>query len=115
MPSVSPERRAAELRALLDQASHDYYVLDRPTISDAEYDQLLPRAPASSSASIPRCAPPTRRRMRVGAEPASALAKHTHLVPMLSLGNAFNEDELDGVGGAHRAARGRRRAPRGLR
>ena len=93
MPSVSPERRAAELRALLHQASHDYYVLDRPTISDAEYDRLfrelqeIERAhPALRTADSPT--------MRVGAEPASALAKHTHVVPMISLGNTFTEDEL---------------------
>jgi DNA ligase (NAD+) len=93
MPPVSPERRAAELRALLQQASHDYYVLDRPTLPDAEYDRLfrelqeIERAhPALRTADSPT--------MRVGAEPASALAKHTHVVPMISLGNAFNEDEL---------------------
>ncbi len=88
------ERRAAELRALLQQASHDYYILDRPTIPDAEYDrayrelQELERAhPALRTADSPT--------MRVGAEPASALAKHTHLVPMISLGNAFDDGELD--------------------
>jgi DNA ligase (NAD+) len=93
MPPVSPGRRAAELRALLQQASHDYYVLDRPTLADAEYDRLfrelqeIERAhPALRTADSPT--------MRVGAEPASALAKHTHVVPMISLGNAFDEDEL---------------------
>ena len=93
MPPVPPERRAAELRALLQQASHDYYELDRPTLPDAEYDQLFRELqgierdhPALRTADSPT--------MRVGAEPASALAKHTHVVPMISLGNAFNEDEL---------------------
>ncbi|MEP6990423.1 MAG: NAD-dependent DNA ligase LigA [bacterium] len=94
MSSVPPERRAEELRALLQQASHDYYVLDRPTLPDAEYDrafrelQALEREhPALRTADSPT--------MRVGAEPASALAKHTHLLPMISLGNAMSEDELD--------------------
>jgi DNA ligase (NAD+) len=93
MASVSPERRAAELRALLHQASYDYYVLDRPTLPDAEYDRLFRELqalerehPALQTADSPT--------MRVGAEPATALAKHTHVVPMISLGNAFNEDEL---------------------
>ncbi|MEO8562760.1 MAG: NAD-dependent DNA ligase LigA [bacterium] len=93
MANVSPERRAAELRALLHQASYDYYVLDSPALSDAEYDkrfrelQAIEREhPALRTADSPT--------QRVGAEPASALAKHTHLVPMISLGNAFTEDEL---------------------
>lgn len=91
--SVPPDRRAAELRALLQQASHDYYVLDRPTLPDADYDRLFRELqaierehPALRTADSPT--------MRVGAEPASALAKHTHLVPMISLGNAFTEAEL---------------------
>ena len=94
MAPASPGRRAAELRALLQQASHDYYILDRPTLSDAEYDrafrelqQIEQEHPALRTADSPT--------MRVGAEPASALAKHTHLVPMISLGNAFGEEELD--------------------
>src|SRR5436190_246202 len=41
MTTVSPERRAAELRSLLHQASYEYYVLDRPALSDAEYDRLF--------------------------------------------------------------------------
>ena len=94
MATVTPERRAAELRALLHQASHDYYILDRPTLADAEYDarfrelQALEREhPGLRTADSPT--------MRVGAEPASALAKHTHVMPMISLGNAMNAQELD--------------------
>lgn len=94
MASVPPERRAAELRALLQQASHDYYMLDRPTLSDAEYDRAFRELQA-----IEREHPELRTvdspTMRVGAEPASALARHTHLVPMISLGNAMSEQELD--------------------
>ena len=93
MSSVPPERRAAELRALLQQAAHDYYVLDRPTLPDTQYDrcfrelQELERAhPALRTADSPT--------MRVGAEAASALARHTHLLPMLSLGNAFSDEEV---------------------
>ncbi len=93
MPPVPPERRAAELRALLHQASHDYYVLDRPTIPDAEYDRLF-RELQAIEAAHPALRTPDSPTMRVGAEPASALAKHTHVVPMISLGNAFTEAEL---------------------
>src|SRR3954454_7040716 len=93
MTKVSPERRAAELRSLLHQASYDYYVLDRPALSDLEYDTLFRELQA-----IEREHPELRTHdsptQRIGAEPASALAKHTHLVPMISLGNAFNEAEV---------------------
>jgi DNA ligase (NAD+) len=94
MASVPPARRAGELRALLQQASHDYYVHDRPTISDAEYDRLF-RELQEIERAHPELRTPDSPTMRVGAEPASALAKHAHVVPMISLGNAFTEEELD--------------------
>jgi DNA ligase (NAD+) len=87
------EQRAAELRALLHQASYDYYVLDRPTLSDAAYDRAFRELQAIETAD-PSLRTPDSPTLRVGAEPASALAKHTHLVPMISLGNAFTADEL---------------------
>ncbi|HEV7992309.1 MAG TPA: NAD-dependent DNA ligase LigA [Gemmatimonadaceae bacterium] len=93
MATVSPEQRAAELRALLHQASYDYYVQDRPTLSDLEYDKLF-RELQSIEREHPELRTPDSPTQRVGAEPASALAKHTHLVPMISLGNAFNDEEL---------------------
>jgi len=86
--------RADELRRLIDQASYEYHVLDRPSISDAEYDrqyrellELEERYPSLRTADSPT--------QRVGAEPASQLVKHTHFVPMLSLANAFNAEELE--------------------
>jgi DNA ligase (NAD+) len=85
--------RAAELRALLEKANHDYYVLDRPTLSDAEYDQLF-RELRSLEEANPELRTPDSPTQRVGAEPASRLEKTSHLAPMLSLGNAFNPDEL---------------------
>jgi DNA ligase (NAD+) len=93
MPAPAPVR-AAELRALLQQAAHDYYVLDRPTRSDAEYDRAF-RELQAIEAAHPELRTADSPTMRVGAEPASALAKHTHLVPMISLGNAFDESEVD--------------------
>jgi DNA ligase (NAD+) len=93
MSKVTPDQRAAELRALLQQASHDYYILDRPTLSDAEYDRAF-RELQAIEREHPELRTADSPSMRVGAEPASALAKHTHLVPMISLGNAFNEAEL---------------------
>jgi DNA ligase (NAD+) len=85
--------RAADLRRRLERATYEYYVLDQPTISDKEYDLLFRELqelerenPALRTADSPT--------VRVGAPPQSSLPKHTHLVPMLSLGNAFNDDEL---------------------
>ncbi len=94
MATVTPHRRAAALRALLQQASHDYYNLDRPTLSDAEYDAHFRELQALERAH-PELRTDDSPTMRVGAEPASALAKHTHLMPMISLGNAMNVQELD--------------------
>ncbi|HEX7977286.1 MAG TPA: NAD-dependent DNA ligase LigA [Gemmatimonadaceae bacterium] len=93
MTKVSPDRRAAELRALLHQASYEYYVLDRPALSDAEYDRLF-RELQAIEREHPELRTTDSPTQRVGAEPASALAKHTHLIPMISLGNAFTEVEL---------------------
>jgi DNA ligase (NAD+) len=86
--------RAAELRRLLDQASYEYYVLDRPSFSDADYDTLFRELQALENA-YPTLRTADSPTQRVGAEPASQLVKHTHLVPMLSLANAFNDEELE--------------------
>ncbi|CAN5787189.1 NAD-dependent DNA ligase LigA [soil metagenome] len=93
MATVTPDRRAADLRALLHQASHDYYILDRPTLADVEYDARF-RELQALERQHPELRTDDSPTMRVGAEPASALAKHTHLLPMISLGNAMNEPEL---------------------
>jgi len=85
--------RAAALRADIERASYEYHVLDRPTISDAEYDRLY-RELLTLEEQYPTLRTADSPTQRVGAEPASQLAKHQHLVPMLSLANAFNEEEL---------------------
>jgi DNA ligase (NAD+) len=85
--------RAAELRRKIDDASYNYHVLDRPTISDAAYDKLY-RELLQLEEANPELRTADSPTQRVGAEPASHLVKHTHLVPMLSLANAFNEEEL---------------------
>lgn len=85
--------RAAELRRQIDEASYNYHVLDRPTISDAAYDKLY-RDLLTLEEEYPDLRTADSPTQRVGAEPASHLVKHTHLVPMLSLANAFNEEEL---------------------
>ena len=85
--------RAKWLREEIDRANYEYFVLDAPTTSDAEYDRLL-RELRELEEQHPTLRTPDSPTQRVGAEPQSQLAKHTHLVPMLSLGNAFNEEEL---------------------
>lgn len=86
-------QRAAELQALLTRASHEYYVLDRPTLSDAEYDARF-RELQGLEATWPALCTPDSPTRRVGAPVQSGFARHAHLVPMLSLGNAFSADEL---------------------
>src|SRR5688500_5269366 len=91
--STELSARAAALREQLERAAHEYYVLDRPTLSDAEYDRLFRELQALEAAhpTVRTADSPT---LRVGVEPQSALVKHQHLVPMLSLGNAFDRAEL---------------------
>ncbi len=91
--SPAPAQRAAALRDQLTRSSHEYYVLDRPTLSDASYDALF-RELQQLEQAHPELQRPDSPTMRVGSEPQSALPKHTHLVPMLSLDNAFDEAEL---------------------
>ena len=85
--------RAATLREQIERANYEYYVLDAPTRSDAEYDRSM-RELQALEAEHPELRTPDSPTMRIGAEPQSQLAKHTHLAPMLSLGNAFADDEL---------------------
>jgi DNA ligase (NAD+) len=82
-----------ELRSRLDQANYAYYVLDAPEIADAEYDVMF-RELQALEAAHPELLAPDSPTQRVGAAPATALAKHTHLRPMLSLANAFSDEEL---------------------
>lgn len=86
--------RAAELREALDRANHDYYVLDAPTLADAEYDRLF-RELREIEEAHPELRTPDSPTQRVGAEPASKLEKTEHLAPMLSLDNAFGPEELE--------------------
>jgi DNA ligase (NAD+) len=95
-PPAPPElaARAAELRETLERASHEYYVLDAPTLSDAEYDRLFHELKRLEEAH-PELRTADSPTQRVGAEPASKLEKTEHLAPMLSLDNAFGPEELE--------------------
>ena len=90
---MKPAARAAELRRILERANHAYYLLDKPEMSDAEYDRLFRELQALEE-KHPELRAPDSPTLRVGGEPATAFRKHRHLVPMLSLANAFTEAEL---------------------
>ncbi|MBS0581817.1 MAG: NAD-dependent DNA ligase LigA, partial [Proteobacteria bacterium] len=94
-PPVSNDvrRRAAELRERLDEASHRYHVLDAPTIPDAEYDALM-RELEALEAKHPELVTPDSPTQRVGAAPSSEFAEVRHEIPMLSLANAFSDEEI---------------------
>ncbi len=83
----------ARLATLLRGHSHRYYVLDAPVIADAEYDRLF-RALQTLEARFPDLAAPDSPTRRVGGEALDAFSKVRHPVPLLSLANAFDGDEL---------------------
>lgn len=89
-----PEARARELHALLHEYSHQYHVLDAPTISDFDYDALFHELVALEE-KHPELLTPDSPTLRVGAPPLDGFQQVKHVVPMLSLGNAFSEDELN--------------------
>jgi len=91
--AVTPEQQINSLREELRHHEHLYYVLDSPSISDAEYDKLMNRLKALE-AEHPALITPDSPTQRVGGKPAEGFAKVRHSRPMLSLDNAYNEDEL---------------------
>ena len=93
MAQTSPAGRAAELRRLLNYHNHRYYTLNDPEIQDWQYDALL-RELRGIEAEHPGLLTPDSPTQRVGGEPSSAFAEVEHSRPMLSLGNAFDFDEL---------------------
>jgi DNA ligase (NAD+) len=85
--------RATELRRQLDHHNHRYYVLDDPEIPDSAYDALLNEL-RDLEAEHPELRTPDSPTQRVGAAPLDKFDQVRHLQPMLSLGNARNEEEL---------------------
>lgn len=82
-----------ELRADLRHHEHLYYVMDAPEISDAEYDMRMNEL-KKLEAAHPELVTPDSPTQRVGGKPAEGFSKAAHSRPMLSLDNAYNEDEL---------------------
>ena len=87
--------RARFLRDELQKHNIAYYVHDAPTVSDAEYDALMNELQALETR-FPELVSPDSPTQRVGAPPVSAFGSVTHRRPMLSLGNAFSDDDLRG-------------------
>lgn len=85
--------RILQLRAELEQHNHRYYVLDEPSIPDAEYDRLFNELKALEAAH-PQLITADSPTQRVSGTPLSSFAEVQHEVPMLSLGNAFAEEDL---------------------
>ncbi|NII10917.1 NAD-dependent DNA ligase LigA [Oleiagrimonas sp. C23AA] len=88
----SPADRIADLRRRLEEANHRYYVLDDPSIPDAEYDRLMRELQALETAH-PELASDDSPTRTVGARASGGFAEVTHTIPMLSLDNAFEDAE----------------------
>ena len=90
---MSPKERVEELTKLLEKYNYEYYVLDNPSVSDAEYDRLMQEL-MSLEKQYPELLSPLSPSQRVGGQVQDEFKKVTHQRMMLSLANAFNEDDL---------------------
>ena len=93
MSPADPAERAAALRRRIEDANHRYHQLDAPDITDAEYDALV-RELEALEAEHPQLASVDSPTRRVGAAPSGRFPPVVHAVPMLSLGNAFEDGEV---------------------
>ncbi|SHS97235.1 DNA ligase (polydeoxyribonucleotide synthase NAD+) [Mycobacteroides abscessus subsp. abscessus] len=93
MDQQAAEKRVQELHVQLNQLNYEYHVLDQPTASDAEYDQLL-RELINLEETFPQLKSPDSPTQRVGGAVLDMFEKVQHQSPMLSLGNAFGEQDL---------------------
>lgn len=92
-PTDKQKLRAKELTETLEQHNYLYYVMDAPVVSDAEYDRLFHELRELEEA-MPSLRAENSPTSRVGGAPLDAFTKRKHVVPMLSLGNAFEEKDL---------------------
>ena len=84
---------ARQYRQKLNQYNHEYYVLDAPSVPDAEYDRLF-KALQDLEAGHPELITPDSPTLRVGGAALPAFQQVRHVIPMLSLNNGFSEDDL---------------------
>jgi len=90
---MTDAERIAELRDLIREHERRYYVLAAPTLTDAEFDRLMAEL-RELEARHPELISPDSPTQRVGGRPAEGFATVEHLVPMLSLDNAYSDDDL---------------------
>ena len=90
---MTPNERIAQLREELHRHNHNYYVLNRPEISDFDFDRLM-RELQDLEAQHPELFDPTSPTMRVGSDISSDFLQVPHRYPMLSLGNTYSFDEV---------------------
>ncbi|OLS36281.1 DNA ligase (NAD(+)) LigA [Alkalihalophilus pseudofirmus] len=93
MDRQEAEKRVQTLREKLEEYGYHYYVLDQPLVTDAEYDQLMQELIALEG-EHPELVSEDSPSVRVGGEPLPFFEKVEHQIPMLSLGNAFNDQDL---------------------
>ncbi|WP_202080910.1 NAD-dependent DNA ligase LigA [Caldalkalibacillus salinus] len=93
MNKEQAQKRMEELYAQIEEHNYQYYVLDRPIVTDQEYDHMMQDL-IRLEAEHPDLKAPHSPTERVGAEPLPHFQKVTHDIPMLSLGNVFDESEL---------------------
>lgn len=90
---ASIAKKVETLRDKLNQYNYEYYALDNPSVSDAEYDKLLRELQAIEN-EHPDCITPDSPTQRVGAAPLKSFAEVQHDIPMLSIDNAFSDEEV---------------------
>lgn len=93
MNKQQAQEKIEDLSKLLNQYNYEYHVLDKPSVPDSEYDQKMQEIRELEEA-YPELVTPDSPTQRVGGEPLDAFQKVQHNVPMLSLGNAFNAEDL---------------------
>jgi len=93
MKPAQAGRRVAQLRAEIEQHDYRYYALDAPSVPDSEYDRLM-RELGSLEAQFPGLITPESPTQRVGGQPLEGFEEVRHQTPMLSLANAFSEEEI---------------------
>jgi DNA ligase (NAD+) len=103
MEKSQAQEKVESLRELLNRYAYEYYVVDKPTVPDSEYDKKLEELRKLEEA-FPELITNDSPTQRIGGQPLEGFKKVQHTIPMLSLGNAFNEQDLRDF--ARRASQG---------